>query len=195
MRLGRRFFEQNTLDVAQQLLGQYLVREINGKKLIGKITETEAYCGPHDLACHASKGRTPRTEVMFGKAGFSYVYMIYGMYNCLNIVTEKVDSPAAVLIRSLEPVEGIELMKKSRGQNTINNLTTGPGKLCQALSITKEHNNLDATKTSMLYIRKGTHIKPSQIVKKKRIGIDYAGAYKDKLWRFYIKNNNFISQK
>ncbi|MBX4190313.1 DNA-3-methyladenine glycosylase, partial [Candidatus Parcubacteria bacterium] len=115
-KLDRQFFEQKTLKVARELLGKYLVRRIGNKVIAAKITETEAYCGPNDKACHASKGRTSRTEVMFGKAGHAYVYLIYGMYHCLNIVTEKENYPAAVLIRGIGSING-------------------PGKLCRELKI------------------------------------------------------------
>ena len=169
MRLERKFFDRNTVVVAKELLGKYLVRKTNKGVIRVKITETEAYCGIRDLACHASKGLTPRTKTMFGPPGHAYVYMIYGMYHCLNFVTEKEGNPSAVLIRG---VEGIN----------------GPGKLCRELMIDKKLNNIDLIKSKELWVEEGKKIKPSQIKKAKRIGIDYAGKWKDKLWRFYLQN-------
>lgn len=167
-RLNREFFERPTVRVAQELLGKFLVRKIGPKIIKARITETEAYCGSKDLACHAFKGLTERTKVMFGPAGFSYVYMIYGMYHCLNIVTEKEGNPSAVLIR------GVEICR-------------GPGKLCQELKIDRKLNGVDITKNSLIWMEDGENkIKKSQIKKGKRIGVDYAGKWKDKLWRFYL---------
>lgn len=134
---------------------------------------------------------------MFGKAGFWYIYLIYGFYNCLNIVTERKDYPAAVLIRAIEPLKGITLMKINRKNEKLENLTSGPGKLCQAFEIDKNLNNISAlNKKSPLFIGDmGIIIPKSKIVKTTRIGVDYAGKWKDKKLRFYIKNNPFISKK
>jgi len=150
------------------------VRKIHGKIIKAKITETEAYMGTDDLASHASKGRTPRAELMFDEAGKAYIYMIYGMYHCLNIVTEKKDFPAAVLIRGIK-IENIEYKK-----------TNGPGKLCKFLQIDRRLNGWDITKKDKLWIEQGIKIKKSQIVKNKRIGIDYAKHCKEYLWRFTL---------
>jgi len=168
--LTRTFFNRPTLKVAKELLGKFLVRKIGGKIIKAMITETEAYCGPKDLACHASKGRTKRTEVMFGPAGHAYVYLIYGMYYCLNIVTEDEGYPAAVLIRAVD----------AAGVN-------GPGKLCRFFKIDKTFNGEDLIKSKRLWIEEGIKIKPEQIKRSKRIGVDYAGEYKDKPWRFFLK--------
>ena len=165
MRLSRNFYNRKTLTVAKELLGKYLVRRIDRKTVRVKITETEAYCGFHDLASHASKGLTPRTKVMFGPAGFTYVYLIYGMYNCLNIVTEKEGYPAAVLIRGVE------------GYN-------GPGKVCRFLKIDRALNNIDITRSKDVWIENGSS--PDKIKTGKRIGVDYAGKWKNKLWRFTL---------
>ncbi len=190
-----RDFHQKTEKVAQALLGKVLVRKIGKQKISGVIVETEAYVGPHDLACHASKGKTERTRIMFENSGIWYVYMIYGFYYCLNIVTEAKNYPSAVLIRALEPLEGIEKMKKNRQIDDFANLTSGPGKLCQALRIDKKFNYASAVKPNPeLYIEdRNLKISPRQIQKAKRIGVDYAGAWKNKLLRFYIKNNNFVN--
>ncbi|MDH4330688.1 MAG: DNA-3-methyladenine glycosylase [Candidatus Moranbacteria bacterium] len=200
-RLNQKFFHQETTKIARELLGKVLVRKSasgrGDKKLSGVIVETEAYTGPHDLACHASKGKTPRTQTMFESGGVWYVYMIYGMYHCLNIVTEGEEYPAAVLIRAIEPLEGIEEMKKNRKTEKLNNLTNGPGKLCDALGISKKQNCTSAiSKDSELYIEdRGIKISPKNIKKAKRIGVDYAGIWKDKPLRFYIKDNDFVSKK
>jgi len=188
--LNRSFFERDTKKVAQDLLGKFLVRRIGKNLFSGIIVETEAYIGPHDLACHASKGKTERTEVMFGSAGIWYVYMIYGMYYCLNVVTERKDYPSAVLIRALEPDSDLQF-------TTYNlRLMNGPGKLCRALRIDKKINRTSAmAKNSKLYFEdRGIKISKSRIVKAKRIGVDYAGKWKDKPLRFYIKGNKFISK-
>ncbi|MEK7121299.1 MAG: DNA-3-methyladenine glycosylase [Patescibacteria group bacterium] len=194
-RLDRKFFERPTVKVARELIGKLLVRKMGRKILKVRITETEAYCGIGDLACHASKGLTERTKVMFGPAGFSYVYMIYGMYHCLNIVTEKEGNPAAVLIRGAE-VSSIKYQvlrkTKNKSQSLIHNtkyliLLNGPGKLCRELKIDKALNNVDVTKSDLLWIEDSeVEIKKSQIKKDKRIGVDYAGKWKDKLWHFSL---------
>lgn len=170
MKLDALFFKQNTVKVAKELLGKYVVRKIGRQKISGKIVETEAYCGTEDQACHASKGLTPRTEVMFGPPGVVYVYLIYGIYNCLNFVTEYEGYPAAVLIR------GVDLPK-----------CDGPGKLCRELDITREHNGLNLSNNSELWVEdKGALISPKDMKVSKRIGVDYAGEWKNKLWRFYL---------
>ncbi|MBN1326130.1 DNA-3-methyladenine glycosylase [Candidatus Falkowbacteria bacterium] len=184
-RLKANFYQQNTFKLAKALLGKYLIRKIGKKILIGKIVEVEAYYGPQDKASHASKGKTERTKIMFDKEGVAYIYLIYGMYHCLNIVTEKKDFPAAILIRALEPIKNIKTK------------TNGPGKLCRAFKISKNLNGENLISSKKLYLAQKSKekIKNSQIVKAKRIGVDYAGHYKHKLWRYYIKNNSFVSKK
>jgi len=195
-RLNKDFFQRKTEQVAKELLGKILVRKIDNEIISGMIVETEAYVGPHDLASHASKGKTNRTATMFLDGGIWYVYLIYGSYHCLNIVTEEKDYPAAVLIRAVEPLEGIEEMKKFRKTENLSNLTNGPGKLCQALGIDKSLNCTLATENnSKLYIENRKIIVPAREIKKsKRIGVDYAGIWKDKPLRFYIKNNTYVSK-
>jgi DNA-3-methyladenine glycosylase len=153
-------------------VGKYLVRQ-NGKgTMAGRIIEVEAYVGPHDKACHASKGRTTRTDVLFGPPGISYVYLIYGMYHCLNVVTERTGFPAAVLIRAVE-IDG--------------ELIDGPGKLCRALEIDRSLNRLDLTNGKRLWFEDwGTKILGKKIGTFPRIGVDYAGAWAKKLYRFRI---------
>jgi DNA-3-methyladenine glycosylase len=170
--LARTYFNRSTLVVARSLLGKYLVRE-NGKGTVaGKIVEVEAYVGPHDMACHASKGRTLRTDVLFGPPGISYVYLIYGMYHCLNVVTEKVEFPAAVLVRAVE-IEGT--------------LIDGPGRLCRALQIDRSLNRIDVTAGRHIWFEdRGLRIPQERIGTFPRIGVGYAGAWADKPYRFRI---------
>ncbi len=189
--LKKSFYRQPTMEIARQLLGKFLCRKVNGKLYIGKIVETEAYLGAKDLACHASKGMTERNKAMFGPAGHAYVYFIYGMYHCLNVVTEKENNPCAVLIRALEPVRTILPPDKSGSEGILN----GPAKLCREFKIDKEFNNWDLIIRKKLWLENGEIIKPSQIKKSKRIGVDYAGIWKNRLLRFYIKDSEFISGK
>ena len=157
------------------------------------VVETEAYAGPHDLACHASKGRTRRTEVMFGPGGHAYVYMIYGFYFCLNVVTDDVGFPSAVLIRAVEPLDNISTMRKLRGNVPRDiDIASGPGKLCRALDIDKQLNGADMEGKIIWFEDRG--LRPLNIVTSPRVGIDYAGEYRDKLWRFYIEGNPHVSR-
>jgi DNA-3-methyladenine glycosylase len=193
VKLPPSFYRQPTLEVASSLLGKVLVRRLNGKTLAGKIVETEAYIGPEDLACHASKGKTPRTAIMFESGGCAYVYMIYGFYFCLNAVTEAEGYPAAVLIRAVEPLEQISSMRKLR-KNPLRDrdIASGPGKLCMAMGIDKRLNGADlAGNTLWIEDRKLT---VDEIEVSPRVGVDYAGDYKDKPWRFYIRGNPHVSR-
>lgn len=192
-KLAREFFNRDTLTVARDLLGCQLVRVLNGQALVCRITETEAYIGRCDKACHAyGYKRTARTETLFARPGTAYVYLIYGMYNCLNFVTEPEGEPAAVLIRGLEAVDGLETMQKLRYPKHTGELTSyqkknflnGPGKLCKALSIDRSLNGLDLTSDIMYVVRSGTA--PSRIHSGPRIGIDYAEEAVDFPWRFWI---------
>jgi DNA-3-methyladenine glycosylase len=194
LKLHRSFYSQPTITVARQLLGKSLVRRHPDGETVGKIVETEAYVGPHDLACHASKGRTARTEVMFGPPGHAYVYFIYGVYYCLNIVTEEIGHASAVLIRAVEPIEGIELMQKRRRTDALRNLASGPGKLCLAMSIDKSLNGADMSHGNVLYVEDRNE-PPSKIFATPRIGVDYAGKWKDKPWRFLIRGSEFVSKR
>lgn len=193
MKLTRAFYEQNTIDVAKRLLGKYLVRKHTDGKTMGRIVETEAYVGPQDLACHASKGRTVRTEVMFGPAGHAYVYFIYGFYNMLNLVTEAKDYPAAVLIRAVEPVDGVELMKKRRKSSVLRNLASGPGKLCQAFAVDRALNGANLS-GNILYVEDRGEPAP-KFRATPRIGVDYAGKWKDKPYRFLVRGSEFVSKR
>ncbi len=194
--LKKEFYLKNAEIAARELLGKYLVREYEGKKIVCKIVETEAYIGPEDKACHAYNNRcTERTKVMFEEGGKAYIYFIYGMYYCLNIVVEREGKPEAVLIRGIEPVENIEEIKNNRSikSKKEQDLTNGPGKLCTALKIDKSLNGYDITQKGELYITEGEEIE--EIITAKRINIDYAEEYKDKHWRFYIKGNKFVSKE
>ena len=190
--LPRSFYDRDAIDVARDLLGKTLVRELNGERLSARIVETEAYVGPHDLACHASKGMTARNQVMFGEPGRAYVYFIYGMYYCLNLVTGRSGYPVAVLIRACEPMDGIETMRRLRKKAKKDlDLTSGPGKLCIALNIDRTLNGADVCNGKELFVEDAPPV--DDIVSCKRIGVDYAGEYKDKPWRFYINNNPYVS--
>ncbi len=190
----RNFFLQPTLKVAADLLGKLLVHETDEGTAAGMIVETEAYIGPDDDGAHSYGGkRTARTEIQFGIGGFSYVFPIYGMYNCFNAVTAAEGRPEVVLIRALEPAYGIELMKKRRGTDKVQNLCSGPGKLCSALDIGKAEYGLDLCGSS-LYIADYKSFRPDEIALSPRINIDYAEKCCDYPWRFYLKDNSNVSK-
>jgi DNA-3-methyladenine glycosylase len=187
-KLPRSFYSRSTLEVASNLLGKVLVRRLGRRTLAGKIIETEAYVGPHDLACHASKGHTPRTSVMFGPPGYTYVYMIYGFYFCLNVVTEARGYPAAVLIRGLEPLENMDLMRQLRNNpESETNIASGPGKLCMAMSIDKQLNGADLLGTTIWI--EDRKLDPRPIRTSPRVGFDYAGKYEEAPSRYYVNGN------
>jgi DNA-3-methyladenine glycosylase len=191
-RLSRDFFNRDTQIVAKELIGKYLVRKTPDGSLIGKIIEVEAYLGPKDKACHTfNYKKTEKTKIMYSKPGTLYVYFIYGMYFCLNIVTEPEDVPCAVLIRQLYPIKGIEMMKKNRkvkiGKN-FKNLADGPGKLCMAMNINKElFNGKDScASNSKLFFIEGEKTSNEKIILGKRIGIEYAEEDKNLLLRYTL---------
>lgn len=181
-RLPREFYARDTIVVAQELLGKYLVRiDGEGRERIGRIVEVEAYLGQHDLAAHSSKGITARTRVMFGPPGFAYVYLIYGMYHCMNVVTEPEGRGAAVLLRALEPVLNLE------------GKTSGPGLLCRAMRIDRSLNACDL-------LSDGFHIgkdesTPPRCVRRPRVGVHYAGDWADKPLRFLVPDSRFLSRR
>ncbi|MBR4703082.1 MAG: DNA-3-methyladenine glycosylase [Oscillospiraceae bacterium] len=188
--LSREFYARDALTVARALLGKTLLHGETG----GVIVETEAYIGPGDRACHAWGGkRTKRTEPLFGESGYAYVYLIYGMYCCLNVVTGGADEPQCVLIRALQPYLGLETMTARRGGRPERELCRGPGKLCQALDITRELNARDMTFGDFL-ILDGPGVPEDRIAVSKRIGIDYAGEAKDYPWRFFLKGEPWVSR-
>lgn len=173
--LPQSYFSRSTLLVARSLIGKYLVRKNGTTTIAGRIIEVEAYVGSQDKACHASKGRTARTEVLFGPPGISYVYLIYGMYHMLNVVTERAEFPAAVLIRAIE-VDG--------------ELIDGPGKLCRELGIDRSLHRLDMTHGSQLWFEdRGEPVSRKQVGTFPRIGVDYAGAWAKNPWRFRLLNS------
>lgn len=183
------FLDSSAEVVAPRLLGCELVRELNGQTLRGRIVETEAY-DQTDAASHSYKGQTPRTEVMFGPSGHLYVYFTYGMHYCMNIVTGPPGHGSAVLIRALEPLEGAEIMQNNRGSVSNPNLTNGPAKLCQALAIDKTLNGHNLHNSPLQLIVKPV-LQQSEIIQTTRIGISQS---KDTPWRFYIKDNHFVSK-
>ncbi len=209
-KLPRSFYLRPTITIAKDLLGRYLVRRIKGKTLVGKIVETEAYLGEQDPASHAYRGRTDRNKVMFREGGFLYVYFTYGMHYCCNIVTENEGKARAVLLRALEPVRGIDIMRTNRinarnrlvsaevlppgkhKQDEMFSLANGPAKLCAALAIGREENGTDLLGNE-IYLTQGEPLHSSRsVVATTRIGIKEAV---DKRWRFYIRGSSFVSRK
>jgi len=181
--MSREFFDRDTLTVARDLLGQRLVRVLEGERLSGRIVEVEAYIGEDDAACHASAGRTSRTDVMYGAPGYAYVYFIYGMHHCLNVVTEREGFPAAVLIRALEPEEGLRRMRDNRPARSDQELTNGPGKLCQALQIDRRLNRLDLCVSDELFLERAAVVPQMDIVTTPRVGVRGDEAALNARWR------------
>ena len=180
-KLPRSFYDRDTITVARELLGKYLVHLTEGVERIGRIVEVEAYLGPHDLAAHSSRGLTGRTRVMFGPPGHAYVYLIYGMHHCMNVVTEREGNGAAVLLRALEPMKHLE------------GRTQGPGLLCRAMGITRALNAHDLLSDDF-FIADPMNRTHHTIVKRPRIGVDYAGGWARRHLRFYIKGNPCVSR-
>jgi DNA-3-methyladenine glycosylase len=180
-RLPRRFYDRDTVEVARELLGKHLVHVVAGVERVGRIVETEAYLGPHDLAAHSAKGLTERTRVMFGPPGHAYVYMIYGMHFCVNVVTQEEGRASAVLLRAVEPVKNIEAR------------TQGPALLCKAMAIDKRLNGHDLL-SDAFHIADPRDEALIRIVRRPRIGVDYAGHWARRLLRFYIRGNPYVSK-
>jgi DNA-3-methyladenine glycosylase len=180
-KLPRSFYDRDTQLVARELLGKFLILRADGLERIGRIVETEAYLGPHDLAAHSSKGLTARTKIMFGPPGHAYVYFIYGMYFCMNVVTEREGHASAVLLRALEPVKNVE------------GKTSGPGLLCRALGIDRRLNGHDLLSDDFFVAE--SEAEKFSIVKRPRIGVDYAKHWAKRHLRFYIKGNPFVSRQ
>ncbi|HAU85397.1 MAG TPA: DNA-3-methyladenine glycosylase [Lachnospiraceae bacterium] len=194
-RLSQDFFMDDAVEVAKKLLGKILVHETKEGITKCRIVETEAYMGVLDKGSHAYSGKvTKRTATLYEQGGVAYVYLIYGMYHCMNVVVNVKGLAQGVLIRALEPLEGIELMKKRRKLDKVKNLCNGPGKLCIAMDITKKENGVNLM-TSSLFIEDAKKKEPFEIVSAKRINIDYAEEAKDFLWRFYIKDTPYVSVK
>jgi len=180
-RLPRTFYDRDTILVAQELLGKWLVHHTAGGKRIGKIVEVEAYLGEHDLAAHSAKGLTERTKTMFGPPGYAYVYLIYGVHHCMNVVTECEGHASAVLLRAIEPVKNLEAK------------TSGPGLLCRAMNIDRCLNGHDLLSDNF-FIAEPAALEKISIVKRPRIGVDYAKHWANRLLRFYIKGSPFVSR-
>jgi len=204
-KLKREFYKRNTLDVAKELIGKYLIHKSSEGATVGRIVETEAYIGPQDRASHAYEGKlTERTKIQFGPGGYAYIYQIYGINYCFNVVTEEPRKPEVVLIRALEPIDGIELMAKRRKNininKNLNHLTNGPSKLCQAMAIDKSLYGIDLC-GGELFLASANNINNNNnnftinIAATPRINIDYAGEAKNYLWRFFLEGNPFISKK
>ena len=181
-KLPRDFYDREASVVATELLGKTLVHHAEGVERAGRIVEVEAYLGPHDLAAHSAKGLTPRTRVMFGPPGHAYVYLIYGIYHCMNVVTQPEGTASAVLLRALEPVMNID------------GRTQGPGLLCRAMHIDKRMNGHDLLSDDLYISDEGAPARVS-IVKRPRVGVDYAGHWARRLLRFYIKENPYVSKR
>lgn len=180
--LPRGFYDRDTIEVAHDLLGKHLVHVCAGRPRIGRIVEVEAYLGPHDLAAHSARGLTPRTKTMFGPPGHAYVYLIYGMYHCMNVVTQAEGLASAVLIRAVEPVLHVE------------GRTQGPGLLCRALDIDRSMDGHDLTSDDF-HVAAEPAPPRFTMVKRPRIGVDYAGHWARRLLRFYVKGNPYVSRR
>ena len=203
MLLDKDYFQKDALYLAKDLLGKVLVREVDGKIIKSRIVETEAYIGNGDKACHAYNGRrTKRTEVLYSEGGIAYIYLIYGMYNCLNVVTGIKEEAEAVLIRALEPLNEFDYISNKRFNKDFDYLTkaqklaltNGPGKLCKALLIDRELNAIKLYEKGKLYLI-DDGFKDFNVVETKRIGIDYAEEAIHFPWRFYIEGNKYVSKK
>jgi len=196
-KLPREFYTRSdVLEVARDLLGKKLVvLNRNGSRVAGIIVETEAYRGPEDKASHAyNSRRTQRTETMFGCGGTAYVYFVYGMYNQFNVVTNGADVPHAILVRALEPSEGLDIIRRRRRGRSEYELTSGPGRLCLAMGIDRRLDKADLL-GDRVWIEEGVSISPRQIARGPRIGIDYAEEWIKKPWRFWVKDNPFVSKQ
>jgi DNA-3-methyladenine glycosylase len=192
-RLPRSFYLQPTLDVARKLLGMYLVRRTPRGRLVGRIVEVEAYLGAQDPASHAYRGPTTRNEVMFRKGGSLYVYFTYGMHFCSNVVTEREGTGHAVLLRAVEPIEGVRLLAKHRGMSPgkIEQLCNGPAKLCEAFAIRREQNGTDLCGNEIWIEQRDPPLDTTQIASSQRIGVSSG---KERLWRFFVKGSRFVSK-
>jgi DNA-3-methyladenine glycosylase len=195
-KLPRDFYTRpDVLEVARDLLGKKLVVPArNGVRVAGIIVETEAYRGPEDRASHAYNGRrTNRTATMYGIGGTAYVYFVYGMYNQFNVVTNVADVPHAILVRAVEPAEGLDIMRRRRSGRSEYELTSGPGRLCLALGIDRKLDQADLL-GERVWIEEGVSISPRQIARGPRVGIDYAESWITKPWRFWVRDNPFVSR-
>ena len=192
-KLDRSFYARNACEVAHGLIGKILVHDSDEGRTSGIIVEAEAYRGPEDKAAHSYAGkRTARTEIMYHEGGLAYVYLIYGMHCCFNVTAGIPGKPEAVLIRALEPLEGVNIMLRRRGISGTLRLTNGPGKLCQAMGITREHYGADLCGDE-IYIADGGY--DFRVAVSERVNIDYAEEYRFMLWRYFADGNRFVSAK
>ena len=180
-KLPRDFYARSTLAVARQLIGMHLVHELAGVRRVGRIVETEAYLGPEDLAAHSARGMTPRNAVMFGPPGYAYVYFIYGVWNCINVVTREEGVPQAVLLRALEPVEGVD------------DKTWGPGLLCRAMHIDRTLNGADLLGQRLWIEHPPESERRPSVARTTRIGVDYSGEWAQRPWRFFAAKSPYVS--
>ncbi len=197
MKLTKEFYlRENVLTISKELLGKFLYTNFNGQLTGGMITETEAYRAPEDKASHAYGGRrTERSAIFYEEGGISYVYLCYGIHNLFNVVTNEKEIPHAILIRSIEPTEGIDYMLERRKKTKVSPLlTAGPGSMSQALGIGRHHNKVSLQSDKIWIEDKGILIPEKDILKGPRIGVDYAAEYASKPWRFGIRNNIWISK-
>ena len=191
VRLKREFYRRDGREVARELLGKILARKYGNRVVRTRIVETEAYLGPEDRASHAwGNRRTERTEAMYSEGGYLYIYLIYGIYHCLNVVASREEIPHAVLIRAVEPLEGERLRKDRDGYS----LTNGPGKLCIALGIGREENGIDLVTSTEVWLEDDGYT-PEGVLCARRVGIEYAEEYREKLWRYYIEGNPWVSKR
>jgi DNA-3-methyladenine glycosylase len=181
LKLTRDFYARSTLIVARQLIGMHLVHQHAGLRRVGRIVETEAYLGPEDLAAHSARGQTPRNAVMYGPPGHAYVYFIYGFWNCVNVVTREEGVPQAVLLRALEPVEGLD------------DKTWGPGLLCRAMHIDRTLNGADLQGQRLWIERPPAPQRRPRVARATRIGVDYSGEWSQRLWRFFAADSPYVS--
>jgi DNA-3-methyladenine glycosylase len=193
-RLERAFFARNTLSVARELLGQRLVRMLGDRRISGRIVEVEAYIGEEDKASHAASGRTTRNAVMYAPAGYAYVYFIYGMHHCFNVVTEREGFPAAVLVRALEPVEGRAVMRRRRKGRDGVELTNGPAKLCYALKIDRTMNGVDLVTSQHLWLERDDGFADDEVTTGPRVGVRGGQQAVTVAWRYWVSGNPFVSR-
>ena len=193
-RLARDFYARDTLTVARELLGQRLVRLVHGQELVGRIVEVEAYVGQGDQACHAARGRTARNAVMFGPPGCAYVYFIYGMHHCVNAVTEPEGSAAAVLIRAVEPLQGLDVMQQNRKGRQGIELTNGPAKLCYALEIDRGLNGADLVSGQALWIERDRAVADAEVASGPRIGVRGDERALTLPWRLWVRDHPYVSR-